>query len=84
MAEQNLLDLERRDILAPAPDGVLEAIDKPTVEVHITNIHARELFRRRTITGDAADAVIAGLGWHGYIIALESLFTIPITRKRKQ
>jgi 3-dehydroquinate dehydratase II len=60
----------------------LEAIDKPTVEVHITNIHARELFRRRTITGDAADAVIAGLGWHGYIVALESLFTIPITRKR--
>ncbi len=62
----------------------LEAIDKPTIEVHITNIHARELFRRRTITGDAADAVIAGLGWHGYLIALEALFAIPITRRRKQ
>jgi 3-dehydroquinate dehydratase-2 len=61
----------------------LEAIDKPTIEVHITNIHGRELFRRRTITGDAADAVIAGLGWHGYLIALEALFTVPITRKRK-
>ncbi len=62
----------------------LEAIDKPTIEVHITNIHGRELFRRRTITGDAADAVIAGLGWHGYIIALEALFTIPVTRKRNK
>jgi 3-dehydroquinate dehydratase-2 len=62
----------------------LEAIDKPTIEVHITNIHGREEFRRRTVTGDAADAVIAGLGWHGYIVALEALFTIPITRKRKQ
>jgi 3-dehydroquinate dehydratase II len=62
----------------------LEAIDKPTIEVHITNIHGRELFRRRTITGDAADAVIAGLGWHGYVIALEALFTIPVTRQRNK
>lgn len=61
----------------------LEAIDKPTIEVHITNIHGREWFRRRTVTGDVADAVIAGLGWHGYLIALEALFTIPITRKHK-
>jgi 3-dehydroquinate dehydratase-2 len=61
----------------------IEAIDKPTIEVHITNIHARERFRRRTITGDAADAVIAGLGWHGYIVAFEALFTIPVTRKRQ-
>jgi 3-dehydroquinate dehydratase-2 len=62
----------------------LETIDKPTIEVHITNIHGREWFRRRTVTGDAADAVIAGLGAHGYLIALEALFTIPITRKRRQ
>jgi 3-dehydroquinate dehydratase-2 len=62
----------------------LEAIDKPTIEVHITNIHGRELFRRRTITGDAADAVIAGLGPHGYMVALEALFTVPITRKLKK
>ncbi len=61
----------------------LEAIDKPTIEVHITNIHGREWFRRRTVTGDAADAVIAGLGWHGYIVALEALFTVPLTRKKK-
>jgi 3-dehydroquinate dehydratase-2 len=61
----------------------IEAIDKPTIEVHITNIHGREMFRRRTVTGDAADAVIAGLGWHGYIVALEALFTIPLVRKRK-
>ena len=62
----------------------LQAIDKPTIEVHITNIHGREWFRRRTVTGDAADAVIAGLGAHGYIVALEALFTVPISRKSKQ
>ena len=61
---------------------VIEAIDKPTIEVHISNIHAREEFRHRTVTGVVADAVIAGLGWHGYLIALEAMFTIPVTRKR--
>jgi 3-dehydroquinate dehydratase-2 len=61
----------------------LEAIDKPTIEVHITNIHGREWFRRRTVTGDAADAVIAGLGPHGYVVALEALFSVPVTRKKK-
>lgn len=62
----------------------LEALDKPTIEVHITNIHAREEFRHRTVTGEVADAIIAGLGWQGYLIALEAMFTIPVTRKRKQ
>ena len=62
---------------------VIEAVDKPTIEVHISNIHAREEFRHRTVTGEVADAVIAGLGWHGYLIALEAMFTIPVTRKRR-
>ncbi len=61
----------------------IEAVDKPTIEVHISNIHAREEFRHRTVTGEVADAVIAGLGWHGYLIALEAMFTIPVTRKRR-
>ncbi len=60
---------------------VIEAVDRPTIEVHISNIHSREEFRRRTVTGEVADAVVAGLGWHGYLIALEALFTIPVTRK---
>lgn len=62
---------------------VIEAVDKPTIEVHISNIHAREEFRHRTVTGEVADAVIAGLGWHGYLIALEAMFTIPVKRKRR-
>ena len=62
---------------------VIEAVDKPTIEVHISNIHAREEFRHRTVTGEVADGVIAGLGWHGYLIALEAMFTIPVTRKRR-
>ena len=45
----------------------------PIVEVHISNIHAREEFRRRSVIADIAQAQIAGLGWQGYIFALEYL-----------
>ncbi|MBI2172136.1 MAG: type II 3-dehydroquinate dehydratase [Chloroflexi bacterium] len=45
----------------------------PIVEVHLSNIQAREEFRRRSVTGEAARGIISGLGWHGYILALEHL-----------
>lgn len=45
----------------------------PIVEVHLSNIHAREEFRRRSVIADIAQAQIAGLGWQGYLFALEYL-----------
>ena len=51
---------------------------KPAIEVHISNIHGREPFRRRTVTGGVCRGVIAGLGWRGYIAALEAL--VPILK----
>ena len=48
----------------------LSAVRVDAVEVHITNIFAREEFRRKTITGGAAKGVIAGLGVKGYLLAL--------------
>lgn len=62
----------------------LEVANKPTIEVHISNIHSREMFRRRTITGEMADAVIAGFGWRGYLMALEALFQVPVVRKERK
>lgn len=43
------------------------------VEVHISNIHSREGFRRRSVTAEACRGVIAGLGTDGYRLALEHL-----------
>ena len=51
----------------------LQALALPVVEVHISNIHAREEFRSRSVTGRAARGVITGLGFLGYDLALEYL-----------
>lgn len=51
----------------------LVAIAVPVVEVHISNLHAREEFRSRSVTARAARGVITGLGFAGYEFALEYL-----------
>jgi 3-dehydroquinate dehydratase II len=48
----------------------LAGLNAPMVEVHITNIHAREEFRHHSYVSAVADGVIAGLGISGYILAL--------------
>jgi 3-dehydroquinate dehydratase II len=42
----------------------------PLVEVHISNIHARETFRHHSYLSDVADGVVVGLGVYGYVAAL--------------
>lgn len=49
----------------------LAAVAIPFVEVHLSNIHAREPFRRHSYFSDIAAGVICGLGSHGYRLALD-------------
>jgi 3-dehydroquinate dehydratase-2 len=43
----------------------LEAVDVPKVEVHLSNVHGREEWRRRSVISPAVDAVVAGMGATG-------------------
>ena len=51
----------------------ISAVALPTVEVHITNVHAREAFRHHSYLSDISKAVIAGAGILGYRFAVEYL-----------
>jgi 3-dehydroquinate dehydratase II len=51
----------------------LLALDVPVVEVHISNIHAREPFRRHSYVSRAARAVICGFGVNGYTLAISGV-----------
>lgn len=50
----------------------LVAVAIPFIEVHLSNIHGREPFRRHSYFSDIASGVIAGLGAQGYMLALEA------------
>ena len=51
----------------------LAACGLPAIEVHISNIYGREPFRRRSVTAAVCRGMVAGLGWRGYVAALEML-----------
>jgi 3-dehydroquinate dehydratase-2 len=55
----------------------VSAVQLPTVEVHITNVHAREQFRHHSYLSDVSKAVIAGAGVMGYRFAVEYLAGLP-------
>jgi 3-dehydroquinate dehydratase-2 len=62
-------------------DAIL-AVAIPVIEVHITNIHARESFRHDSYISKAAKAVICGFGIEGYALAIAGLAAISGARAK--
>jgi 3-dehydroquinate dehydratase II len=59
----------------------VRAAKVPTIEVHISNIHAREDFRRRSYVSKAARAVLCGFGIDGYGLAIDGLAALGRVRR---
>jgi 3-dehydroquinate dehydratase-2 len=51
----------------------LRGFPGPVVEVHLSNVHGRELFRRNMLTAQVATATVTGMGADGYLAGLEAL-----------
>jgi 3-dehydroquinate dehydratase-2 len=51
----------------------IKGVDVPVIEVHISNVHAREPFRHRSHVSPAAAGIIIGFGVDGYLLGIEAL-----------
>ena len=54
----------------------ISSVKKPCVEVHMSNVHAREEFRHKSVIGPVCAGVIAGFGKHSYLLAVDAVKSI--------
>lgn len=51
----------------------LRSVDLPTIEVHLSNVHAREEFRHKSMIAPVVNGVIVGFGPTGYLLAIKAI-----------
>jgi 3-dehydroquinate dehydratase-2 len=51
----------------------IAAINIPVVEVHMSNVHAREEFRKHSVLSEVCKGVVCGFGWKSYVMAMVGL-----------
>jgi 3-dehydroquinate dehydratase-2 len=61
----------------------LAAIKASVIEVHLSNIYAREPFRHHSMIADVCQGSIVGLGWRGYLLALQALIEMVTLENNK-
>ena len=54
----------------------LASVDCVKIEVHLSNLYARENFRHESITGGSCDGVIMGFGMDGYLLAMDEMLQL--------
>ena len=51
----------------------LRAITKPKIEIHLSNIYAREEYRKKSITSEGVNGLICGFGGNSYLLGIEAI-----------
>lgn len=54
----------------------VRSVSLPAIEVHLSNVFAREGYRRELAVAPACHAVVMGLGWRGYVVGLQALLAL--------
>lgn len=60
----------------------ISAVGVPTIEIHLSNVHARERFRHKSLIAAVCRGQIAGFGPHSYVLALEAAVNVNEQLKR--
>jgi 3-dehydroquinate dehydratase-2 len=59
----------------------IAAVEVPTIEIHLSNVHAREKFRQKSLIAPVCTGQIAGFGAKSYLLALEASVDVKVTKK---
>ncbi len=59
----------------------LKAINKPKIEIHLSNIYKREEYRKKSITSEGVDGLICGFGSLSYLLAVEAIHKLILDKE---